>query len=133
RDLAAYRTPAFALAVLDKTDEAVAIAETMLPERISSRIAPYLRYMPRLTLAQQAASSIPAVFPRAAQLDRDHSAIAAYSGPPSAAPAPQPGADSRLVPAGEPLGERGPATGSIRRRPVPVQVPTAAVAQENPP
>src|SRR5690606_7534404 len=133
RDLAAYRTRAFALAVLDKTDEAVAIAETMLPERISSRIAPYLRYMPRLTRAQPAAAANLGVFPRAAEIGRDDPAIAAYSGPPSAAPAPQRGAGSRLVPAGEPLGERGPATGSIRRRPVPVQVPTAAVAQENPP
>ena len=63
RDLAAYRTRAFALAILGKSDEAVSIAETMLPEQLSSRIAPYLRYMPRLTRAQQAAAqsrSLPA-------------------------------------------------------------------------
>ena len=55
-DLAAYRTRAFALAILGRTEEAVSIAETMLPERLSSRMAPYLRYMPRLTRAQQAAA-----------------------------------------------------------------------------
>src|SRR6185503_9610690 len=52
-DLAAFRTRAFALAIVGKSDEAVSIAETMLPERISSRIAPYLRYMPRLARAQR--------------------------------------------------------------------------------
>ena len=55
-DLAAYRTRAFALAILGKTEEAVSIAETMLPERLSGRLSPYLRYMPRLTRAQQAAA-----------------------------------------------------------------------------
>jgi len=130
RDLAAYRTRAFALAALDKTDEAVAIAETMLPERISSRIAPYLRYMPRLTRAQQAAAANLGVFPRAAEIGRDDPAIAAYAGQPSATPPPQRSADSRLVPTGEPLGEREPATGGIRRRPAPVEVPRTAAVRE---
>src|SRR5690606_40274869 len=63
-DLAAYRTRAFALAILGKTEEAVSIAETMLPDRLSGRIAPYLRYMPRLTRAQQAAAANLGVFPQ---------------------------------------------------------------------
>ena len=114
RDLAAYRTRAFALAVLGKDDEAVSIAETMLPERLSSRLAPYLRYMPRLTRAQQAAAANLGVFPRAAEIGRDDPAIAAYAAPPSVVP-PQRTADARLVPSGEPLGRRE--GGASRRAP----------------
>jgi Flp pilus assembly protein TadD len=105
RDLAAYRTRAFALAILGKGEEAVSIAQTMLPAQISSRLAPYLRYMPRLTRAQQAAAANLGQFPPASEIGRDDPQIAAFSG--SAAAAPQvasaaPGA--RLVPTGEPLG-----------------------------
>ena len=123
-DLAAYRTRAFALAILGRTEEAVSIAETMLPERLSSRMAPYLRYMPRLTRAQQAAAGNLGVFPQAAQIGRDDPALAAYA--PQSAPA-RPAtqtADARLVPAGQPLG-------GVRRReqptvPAPVPTPTPA-------
>jgi Flp pilus assembly protein TadD len=127
QDLAAYRTRAFALAILGKSDEAVSIAETMLPERLSSRLAPYLRYMPRLTRAQQAAAANLGTFPRAAEIGRDDPAIAAYG----AQPAPvQPSrtADSRLVPSGAPLGS-GEATGGVPRRPDPV---AQVVAQPEP-
>jgi tetratricopeptide (TPR) repeat protein len=104
RDLAAYRTRAFALAILGKGEEAVAIAQTMLPAQISGRLAPYLRYMPRLTRAQQAAAANLGQFPPASEIGRDDPRIAAFSG---SAPAQQlataaPG--SRLVPSGEPLG-----------------------------
>jgi tetratricopeptide (TPR) repeat protein len=104
RDLAAYRTRAFALAILGKPDEAVSIAETMLPDRLSGRIGPYLRYMPRLTRAQQAAAANLGAFPQAAEIGRDAPAIAAYSGQSSAPPAPVRTADARLVPTGAPLG-----------------------------
>jgi Flp pilus assembly protein TadD len=115
RDLAAFRTRAFALAILGKSDEAVSIAETMLPEQLSSRIAPYLRYMPRLTRAQQAAAANLGVFPRAAEIGRDDPAIAAYA---AQAPPAQPvrTADSRLVPSGVPLGQRERARGGVPRR-----------------
>jgi Flp pilus assembly protein TadD len=105
RDLAAYRTRAFALAIMGKADEAVSIAETMLPERLSGRIGPYLRYMPRLTRAQQAAAANLGVFPQAAEMGRDDPAIAATGGP-ARAPAAVRTADARLAPAGEPLGSR---------------------------
>jgi Flp pilus assembly protein TadD len=96
RDLAAYRARAFALAILGKSEEAVSIAETMLPERLSSRMAPYLRYMPRLTRAQQASAVNLGTFPRAAEIGRDDPAIAAYSA--QAAPVQQERtADSRNV------------------------------------
>lgn len=103
RDLAAYRTRAFALAIMGKADEAVSIAETMLPERLSNRIGPYLRYMPRLTRSQQAAAANLGVFPQAAEIGRENPAIAAYGGQ-AGAPPPARTADSRLVPTGEPLG-----------------------------
>lgn len=106
RDLASYRTRAFALAILGKGEEAVSIAQTMLPAPISSRLAPYLRYMPRLTRAQQAAAANLGQFPPAAEIGHDNPQIAAIS----AAAAPQIAStalDSRLVPAGEPLGRSG--------------------------
>ncbi|OYX08406.1 MAG: hypothetical protein B7Z08_09525 [Sphingomonadales bacterium 32-68-7] len=102
-DLASYRTRAFALAILGQTDEAVSIAETMLPERISGRLAPYLRYMPRLTRAQQAAAANLGAFPSAGDIGRDMPAIAANGTAPGA-PAPVRTADARLAPSGAPLG-----------------------------
>lgn len=127
RDLAAYRTRAFALAVLGKSDEAVSIAETMLPARVSSRLAPYLRYMPRLTRAQQAAAAFLGVFPRAAEIGRDDPAIAAYSGPQAAIP-PQQAAGSRLIPSGTALGGGDAAEGGVPRRPPAVEAPAAPPA-----
>jgi tetratricopeptide (TPR) repeat protein len=133
RDLAAYRARAFALAILGKSEEAVSIAETMLPERISSRLAPYLRYMPRLTRAQQAAAANLGAFPRAAEIGRDDPALAAYAPQGlSQANAPQPArtADARLVPSGEPLGPNRVANPVPQQAaPVPVQ---AVPAQQAP-
>lgn len=107
-DLAAFRTRAFALAIAGREEEAVSIAQTMLPERISSRLSPYLRFMPRLTKAQQAAAANLGRFPRSDAIGRDDPAIAAWlaSNPVlAAAPAaPVQTADARLVPTGAPLG-----------------------------
>lgn len=104
-DLAAFRTRAFALAIAGKPDEAVSIAETMLPERISSRLAPYLRFMPRLTRAQQAAAANLGRFPQADRIGKDSPEVAALSA--AAAPAlpkPQPAAAPVLA-AAEPVRE----------------------------
>ncbi|WP_347303287.1 tetratricopeptide repeat protein [Croceibacterium sp. TMG7-5b_MA50] len=98
QDLDAFRIRAFALAIVGQEDEAVSIARTMLPERLSSRLAPYLRYMPRLTRAQQAAAANLGRFPQAQQIGSDDPAIAAaraavpvaVAPPPQAAPAPAP-------------------------------------------
>ena len=111
RELSAYRTRAFALAVLGRADEAVSIAETMLPASLSSRMAPYLRYMPRLTRAQQAAAANLGRFPQAAQIGREDPALAAYAAQGGAPQAARGGADARLVPSGEPL---GPSAGDSR-------------------
>ena len=109
QDLAAFRARAFALAILGEEDEAVSIAETMLPARLSSRMAPYLRYMTRLTRAQQAAAANLGRFPRAAEIGRDEPAIAELAGSAAPSAAPQPagrGSDARLVPSGQPMGSR---------------------------
>lgn len=143
-DLSAYRTRAFALAILGKSDEAVTIAETMLPERLSSRLAPYLRYMPRLTRAQQAAAANLGTFPPAAQIGRDDPAVVAYAaqlGIPASVPAAAGSADARLVPSGEPLGRRDNTSRVPRREDVPAQqaspaptpAPTPAPAPTPPP
>jgi tetratricopeptide (TPR) repeat protein len=139
RDLAAYRTRAFALAIMGKSDEAVSIAETMLPDRLSGRIGPYLRYMPRLTRAQQAAAANLGVFPQAAEIGRDDPAIAAYAGQ-GRAPAAARTADARLVPTGEPLGSsprEGSATPVVRAavqpsRPEPAPPTTELVSASAP-
>ena len=113
RDLASYRTRAFALAILGKGEEAVSIAQTMLPPQISNRMAPYLRYMPRLTRAQQAAAANLGQFPPASEIGRDNPQIAALS----AAAAPRLASttpDARLVPTGAPLGRKGRPPGSGR-------------------
>ncbi|ABC62458.1 SPOR domain-containing protein [Erythrobacter litoralis] len=103
RDFAAYRTRAFGLAILGRADDAVAIAEAVMPRTMSRKIEPYLRYMPRLTRAQQAAAANLGIYPRAAQIGRDDPRIAGLSPPTTAAP--QRTADAVLAPSGPPLGQ----------------------------
>ncbi len=111
-DSASYRTRAFGLAILGEEDEAVEIAAAVMAREMSARIEPYLRYMKRLTPAQQAAAGNLGVFPRAAQIGRDTPQVAQYRE--------QNGlirtADASLAPQGEPLGQRVDTT-SQRRRP----------------
>ncbi|MEN7536553.1 tetratricopeptide repeat protein [Aurantiacibacter flavus] len=112
-DLAAFRTRAFALAILGKEAEAVTIAETMLPARLASRIAPYLRYMPRLTKAQQAAAANLGQFPSGSQIGRDDPRIAALGRSADnepAAPRDPVRGDERLIPAGPSLASSSAAT-----------------------
>jgi Flp pilus assembly protein TadD len=108
RDLAAWRTRAFALAILGQTDEAVSIANGILPADIASGIAPYLRYMPRLTRAQQAAAANFGTFPRAAEIGRDDPRVAQY--------APKAAVDVALMPQGEPLGRKSRSRNRDRSR-----------------
>lgn len=104
RDFAAFRARAFGLAMLGDVEEAVAIAEAVMPRNLSAQVVPYLRYMPRLTRAQQAAAANLGIFPRPAQIGRDDPRIAQYSG--AVASAPARATDIRLAPSGEPLGPR---------------------------
>ena len=117
RDFAAYRVRAFGLAILGEEDEAVSIAEAVMPRDLSSRITPYLRYMPKLTRAQQAAAGNLGAFPRAAQMGRDDPRFAQYAGSGNIR-ADQRAVGSRLTPAGAPLGPKTEAAA--------VRKPTAA-------
>jgi len=106
QDKAAWRARAFALAIVNKTDEAVKVAQAILPGQLAEGISPYLRYMPRLTRAQQAAAANLGRFPRASEIGRDDPRIAEYArnhitGNRLAA------VDQGLVPKGKPLGSGG--------------------------
>ncbi|WP_239026360.1 tetratricopeptide repeat protein [Novosphingobium decolorationis] len=78
QDKPGWRTRAFTLAIAGDTKEAVQLAERILPAPLAEDVAPYLRYMPRLTAAQQAAAANLGRFPRASEIGRDSARIAAY-------------------------------------------------------
>lgn len=100
-DSAGFRTRAFGLAILGQTEEAVKIAEQMMPAQTAARVAPYLRYMTQLTPAQQAAAGSLGVFPRTASIGRDDADIAAYAG--VGKPQPARTARAELPPVNAPL------------------------------
>lgn len=92
-DKAAWRTRAFGLAILGATDEAEEIARQTMPPDMATAITAYLRYMPRLTAAQQAGAANLGRFPRAAEIGNDDPRLASYSRSRvqvAAAPAPVP-------------------------------------------
>lgn len=128
-DRAAYRTRAFGLAVLGHPDEAVAIADAMMPTDLALRMAPYLRYMPRLTKAQQAAAGNLGAFPAAAEIGRDSVEIAGYG---TAGARIAANANASLTPAGAPLGPR-PAAVATKLPATVAPPPAVARAQANPP
>lgn len=102
QDKAAWRARAFSLAILGQPDEAVAIVNSTLPTQLASGISPYLRYMPRLTAAQQAAAANFGQFPRAAEIGQDDPRVARFAT--TTRRGALASADSSLVPRGEPLG-----------------------------
>lgn len=71
QDKAAWRSRAFALAILGKIEESTKITDTILPKSIAQGISPFLSYMPRLTAGQQAAAANLGRFPRASEIGRD--------------------------------------------------------------
>lgn len=97
QDRAAWRARTFALAINGDETQAASIARAMMPANLAEGIAPYLRYMPRLTRAQQAAAANLGRFPRAADIGHDDSKILAYA-------AAHPEIGRSLVPSGAPLG-----------------------------
>lgn len=105
QDKAAWRTRAFALAALGQVDEAVSIANTTLPASLASGISPYLRYMPRLTAAQQAAAANLGHFPRASEIGRDDPRVAQYA-PKTRKPPQQAAAEPAATPRGQGRGDR---------------------------
>jgi len=122
RDSAALRARAFGLAILGDQERAAAITEQVMPRDLSSRIVPYLAYMPRLTPGQQAAAANLGIFPRAAEIGRDDPRLARLAS--------EARADSRLAPAGEPLGRPRPAAQPAARSPAPALPAGAAGAPE---
>ncbi|MCJ2179249.1 SPOR domain-containing protein, partial [Novosphingobium sp. 2580] len=100
QDKPGWRARAFTLAIAGETKQAVDITETILPPKLAESVAPYMRYMPRLTKAQQAAAANLGRFPRASEIGQDDPRLAAY------APRRVASADSALVPKGEAL-DRG--------------------------
>lgn len=155
QDPAAWRARTFVLAITGADDEASAIAYQMMPKDLADGITPYLRYMPRLTPAQQVAAANFGKFPRAADIGRDDPRAAQFAAAP---PRHLPMADAGLVPKGEPLGPKdagkkgkakgkekvrvaaapssiptpGP-SGFVRRRPGSVDEPPVQVAAAPPP
>lgn len=111
RDVASYRVRAFGLAILGDVDEAIAITEAAMSGELATRLAPYLRYMPTLTRAQQAAAANLGVFPQAASIGRDDPRIADFSGNASAG-----AAQARLAPTGAPMGSRTREDSTSQRR-----------------
>ncbi len=79
QDTASWRARAFALAILGQSDEAVSVINTTLPVTLAANIAPYLRYMPHLTPAQQAAAANIGQFPSASEAGHDDARIARYT------------------------------------------------------
>lgn len=104
QDRASWRVRAFAFAILGREEEAVAIANATMPQELAIGIAPYLRYMRRLTPAQQAAAANLGRFPQASDIGRDEPAIAAYAAEHKLRRLA--GADAGLVPSGEALGTK---------------------------
>jgi len=108
QDKPAWRAHAFAQAIAGKTTEAVSTVNAILPGTLAQSVSPYLRYMPRLTAAQQAAAANLGKFPRASEIGHDDPAIAAFA---PAGGARLASADAALIPQGKPLGS-GRARGS---------------------
>lgn len=102
RDIGAQRARAFGLAIMGEADRAGAIVEQVMPRDLATRLVPYLAYMPRLTKPQQAAAANLGIFPRAADIGRDDPRLARFAA--------EERADSRLTPAGAPLGTRAAAS-----------------------
>ena len=113
-DRAGFRARSFGLAILGDTDEAVKIAEALMPTDLALRMAPYLRYMPRLTKAQQAAAANLGVFPRAANIGTDDPSIAGYAAQGADIAA---RADNALTPSGTRLGAKDTAASSLAAAP----------------
>jgi hypothetical protein len=125
RDVAAYRTRAFALAILGREEEAVAITEVMLPPRVAVRMDPYLRRMRALSPSQQAAAANLGVFPALADMGEVQLTRRAEQ---PAVPAPSGTSDTRLIPAGEPLGPSAEDLAAMEGPAVPVEPPAPLAA-----
>jgi len=128
QDKSAWRTRAFALAILGNAEEAQNIARQTLPANMAGAMNGYLGFMPKLTRAQQAAAANLGFFPRAAEIGRDDPRLARYA-PPAATLA---SAAPVAVPAGQPGKDKGKdrdkGRGKDKDKNKPVQVAVAPAA-----
>lgn len=132
QDKAAWRTRAFGLAILGATDEAEEIARQTMPPEMATAITAYLRYMPRLTAAQQAGAANLGRFPRAAEIGNDDPRLAFYSRSRvqvAAAPAPPPAPLATTAPTRKPSRVRGRDRAQEQARAAPKPAPTPAVTR----
>lgn len=135
QDKAAWRTRAFGLAILGQTDEAEEIARQTMPPDMATAITAYLRYMPRLTAAQQAGAANLGRFPRAAEIGNDDPRLAFYSRSRvqvAAAPPPAPVA-AAPAPARKPSRVRGRDRAQEQAKPAAKPAPAPAQTATRPP
>lgn len=128
QDRAAWRTRTFIMAISGQQDEAVSVAYASMPQQLAAGITPYLRYMPRLTPAQQAAAANLGRFPRAADIGRDEPRVVQYAALHPRAPR----ADAALIPAGEALGTQAADRPSREKRRRPGRAEPVRVASASP-
>lgn len=117
QDKAAWRTRAFALAILGASDEAVTVANAVMPAGLAREMEPFLRIMPRLTPAQQAAAANLGQFPPSGRIGRDTEEIATYVRGPQTVSQGRREAGQGLVPQGQPFGPGNGATQARRTEP----------------
>lgn len=102
-DPAAWRARAFMLAARGDSRESTKVTQGFMDARSAQKMERYLRLMPNLTGAQQAAAIHLGHFP-AYNIGRDSAEIKRVA---ATIPTPQPArTDSRLIPSGEPLGRK---------------------------
>lgn len=97
----AWRARAFILAARGEYDEAIRVTQGFMDSRSASKFGPFLRRMPDLTGAQQAAAIHFGHFP-ARGVGRDSAAVRSIAS--ANIPAKGGGAGGRLIPSGRPLG-----------------------------
>lgn len=123
KDLGAFRTRAFGLAILKRDKEAADLAKAVMPAALANAFMPYLRQLPQLSPVEQIAAVHLGVFPVRGQAGRSTPALAAR--PPAAAPS---SASGRLTPSGPALGSSNTALKSGARTASSATTPAAKPA-----
>jgi len=78
QDKAAWRIRSFGLAIMGYFDQAEQSVRQTMSAEMATALKPYLRYMPRLTKAQQAAAAALGHFPRASEIGTDDPRLVHY-------------------------------------------------------
>ncbi len=130
QDKAAWRTRAFALAILGEADEAESIARQTMPPEQASAIANYFRFMPKLTQAQQASAANLGHFPRTAEIGQDDPRFAQYARPRTVLAAATPPAQLGKTDAKSKGKDKGKDKGKAPQLAVATAVPVPQVGRE---